>query len=147
MSTMTHRLLGAALVAVSVCVALGLPPNARANAPDCRYVDNGDTVLDTKTNLEWRKAPLPGFGTQGAAATACAGLVGGYRMPTVLELSTLVDVTRNPTIDEIFDNGANTTSWTGTQAGGGVTFYLVEFADGSIITSNFTMANVRCVKQ
>ena len=78
------------------CAALGmLTVRAHAAAPPGHFADLGDgTVRDNVTALVWQKAFAPSAMTQGAALTYCAGLAlpgGGWRLPTVTDLQTLVD--------------------------------------------------------
>jgi len=63
-----------------------------------RFIDNGDTITDTATGLEWTKADAPSRLSWQAGQDWCAGLrIGGHedwRMPTIRELLTLVDYER-----------------------------------------------------
>ena len=60
------------------------------------------TVVDSTTGLEWLRKPLGRFDHQ-QAIDACAAVEhdgGGYHLPTLAELLTLVDITRHsPAID------------------------------------------------
>lgn len=77
---------------------------ARADAPPGRYtvIDDG-TVYDTRTKLTWQQSVVATAANADGAAVYCKGLAlagGGWRLPTVSELLTLVDPTRkNPAID------------------------------------------------
>ena len=108
----------AALVLGAAC-ALALPASsASANAPAGRYSVAGGTVTDTATKLVWQQAVDPGTYTFSAAQTYCAGLAlggGGWRVPSVKELMTLVDfsvASPGPTIDATaFPNTPATNFW------------------------------------
>jgi hypothetical protein len=78
---------------------------ARAAPPAGHYVNQGDgTVLDTKTGLVWQRNLSASTYTWEEAKTYCEDLPlagGGWRLPSVFELSSLVDEQRTtaPTID------------------------------------------------
>jgi hypothetical protein len=77
-------------------------------SPDQTY------VTDNWTKLVWRRkvdaAPL----TLGAAATTCAVLGFGWRLPTVKELFSLIDPRLEPTIDsEAFPDTPSAPFWSG----------------------------------
>jgi hypothetical protein len=75
-----------------------------------------DTVVDTKTQLRWQRmfSPLVIWDVAAGPGTAqayCAGLTvgtyGGWRLPTVKELVTVLDVRSHPAFDpKIFPNVA-----------------------------------------
>jgi hypothetical protein len=100
-------LFGVTTVAVMVGVILR-PSPGRTEAPAGRYTIPGDgTVLDTATMLTWQQAAnLTGM-VWANAGPYCAGLTGpaggGWRLPTVKELTTLLDYTRpgSPFIDPV----------------------------------------------
>jgi hypothetical protein len=76
-----------------------------ADAPPCRYVLGGDgTVIDTKTKLTWQQALATPVGDLDwpTAMQYCATLrlAGGsrWRLPTIKELLTLVDVSVDTTV-------------------------------------------------
>lgn len=95
------------LGALTVCAA------ASASA-QTRFVPNGAEVLDTQTGLIWKrcsegqkwtgttcggKATSPNWRAALAIANAAGG---GWRLPNVKELVSLVDITRSsPTIDPV----------------------------------------------
>jgi hypothetical protein len=82
-------------LALGAACALALPASsARANAPAGRYAIAGGTVTDTATKLVWQQAVDPAQYTWAQAQSYCAGLAlagGGWRVPSVKELMTLVD--------------------------------------------------------
>jgi len=84
-------------------------PTVRAAAPVGRYTASGGTVLDTKTKLVWQQPPAAAPMAWAAAKSYCAGLGAtlggsGWRLPTIKELQTLVDVSvaTGPTIDPTY---------------------------------------------
>ena len=69
---------------------------ARADAPEGLYGVGTDTILDSRTRLQWerRASAPPELFTFDEATTRCAGLTTGgfsWRVPTVKELQSLVD--------------------------------------------------------
>jgi hypothetical protein len=98
-----------ALTMVAAMVGVILRPSpGRTEAPAGRYTISADgTVYDTATTLTWqRTANLTGI-TWASAGPYCAGLTvpagGGWRLPTVKELTTLLDYSRpgSPFIDPV----------------------------------------------
>lgn len=84
------------------CVS-GAVPSARA--PSC-FVSSAATVYDPHTKLTWQRAVDSGSFTSVDAQRYCAALDaagGGWRLPSLKELMTLVDVTR---VDPAIDTGA-----------------------------------------
>src|ERR1041385_4882653 len=86
----------------SFCVfAASLP--AGADAPPCRYTISNGTVYDSLTKLTWQQAVASGSYDLSQAVNYCSGLTlagGGWRVPKVSELLTIVDRTRySPAID------------------------------------------------
>lgn len=82
---------------------------AGAAAPAGRYTTNGGTVTDTKTKLVWQEPFAPMQMTLADAKTYCPGLKAtlggtGWRLPTIKELRTLVDVSvsTGPAIDATY---------------------------------------------
>lgn len=69
--------------------------------PDYTLV--GDVVRDERTGLEWQRVAAPLAMTWSEAVSYCEGLsLGGasdWRLPTLIELSSLVDFSKSPTID------------------------------------------------
>ena len=120
-------------------------PNAAA------YTANSDgTVGDEVTGLTWA-APASGSYTQAQAATFCASRAGGWRLPTRLELVSLVDFTvapPGPTINRIFGGTPAQAFWTSsTYAGAAGNGWYVSFYNGetnSIDANNAYRA--RCVR-
>ena len=101
-----------ALLALTMVVAMvGVilrPSTGRTDAPAGRYTIPGDgTVYDTATTLTWQRAANMTGMTWASAGPYCAGLTapagGGWRLPTVKELTTLLDYSRpgSPFIDPV----------------------------------------------
>ena len=89
-----------ALSIAAVLVLAGLTLLARADAPAGRYTIANGTVYDTKTKLTWQQAGSAGKSCWECAANYCSSLGGGWHLPTMKELQTLVDYSRsNPSID------------------------------------------------
>ena len=81
-------------------LAVGMASDAQGNAPSGRYTISGGTVYDTKTKLTWQQAGSAGKSCWECAANYCSSLGGGWHLPTMKELQTLVDYSRsNPSID------------------------------------------------
>ena len=127
---------------------------AGADAPSGRYTLPGDgTVVDTKTQLTWQRV-VPGSTFNWTdAMTYCQnpGLPGtGWRLPSVKELQTIVDVTlSNPAIDgTAFPGTPVDTFWTSSPVAGGASqVWAVNFADGTQFgPAVSTATRVRCVR-
>jgi hypothetical protein len=94
------------------------------SAAQAAYIDNGDTVTDTVTGLEWQKATAPGTYTWQAALAYCEGLPlagkSDWRLPDKNELRSLVDYSRyNPAIDPVFATTTQSSSyWSSTTLAG-----------------------------
>ena len=70
-----------------------------------RFIDNGDTVTDTKTGLMWSKLGTDKTYTWDEAVELCMKITGhnDWRLPTIEELFSIVDYSRyNPAIDTVF---------------------------------------------
>jgi hypothetical protein len=91
--------------------------------PPARYTVGADTVRDVATGLEWQRR-VDGIMRSWAEANAyCAGLAlagGGWRLPNMKELQSLIDDRRaSPAIDgESFPDTASEPHWTGTPVSG-----------------------------
>ncbi len=125
---------------------LGTGLLARANAPCGRYVTTADTVLDTATQLTWQRQASPAM-SWNDAVTYCTG---GWRVPRLKELQTLVDVSRQqPAIDAgAFPQTPPLQFWTATiQASNVNSAWSVNFNHGAINGDPLTQLNhVRCVR-
>src|SRR5208283_815424 len=106
MNVSIPRLLGAVAI-----IAVTLPTSSYANAPAGQYVvtaggtGNG-TVYDTKSKLTWQQTVSSVTYSWAGAKTYCAGVGAslggtGWRLPTIKELQSIVDLTQttSPMID------------------------------------------------
>jgi hypothetical protein len=129
----------------------GLPTQAT-------YKPNTDqTVTDNITKLTWEGVVYPSRITQSEAATYCAGLDnsnGPWRLPTLLELISLVDYTvpsPGPTISAMFPSRPAERFWTSSRAAcGAPQGWWVDFGSGAAhpISDNDAsgLYRVRCVR-
>jgi len=125
----------------------GGAPNAQS------YTDNGDmTITDNVTGLMWQKAVAPGTYTQPMAVAYCPTLaLGGHRdwrLPTIIELVSLVDVgSSNPSIDPAFASTPSDLFWSSSPAAGVSAAWLVAFRGGSTYPTGLSNeGDVRCVR-
>lgn len=118
-----------------------------------RLESRPDSVLDTGTVLEWQRAATAQLQAFAEAREYCAALEllgGGFRLPTLKELHTLVDETRaDPAIDrDAFPDAQTADHWTSSPVAG---------AEGQVWTVNFqfgfdraqaadSLQRVRCVR-
>jgi hypothetical protein len=144
----------------AVLVSASVSSPVRANAPPGRYTASGGAVVDGATHLTWQQVVETGGGDDGAgrstwvnAKSYCKSLGGGYRLPTVKELLTIVDFSKsNPAIDTSVGAFPNTPSepfWTATPLIGSppTNAWFVSFEDGYAGNVDFTQPNrVRCVR-
>jgi hypothetical protein len=99
---------------LALAVATWPQPRTRA-APRCyptnRFVVlDGGLVRDTLTSLVWQQQASLTTMTWAAAQAHCSL---GFRLPTVKELSSIVDFTGSPAIDQIaFPNTPQVNFWT-----------------------------------
>lgn len=126
---------------------------ARGDAPVGRYVVGPETVYDNRTQLTWqRKVSFTKY-TQAQAIDRCANLSlagQGWRLPSVMELVSLVDDTRvGPAFDPTaFPNDVFDYTWTSTPyAETSVNAWVVYFYNGTTFSVETTGAwYVRCVR-
>lgn len=120
-----------------------------ATAPAGRYTISNGTVFDTKTGLTWQQAANTSGLTEAQAVTYCTGLSGGWRLPSLKELATIVDFsTQSPCIDgNAFPNTPANYFWTSTLDNASMSFgWTVLFDTGTWQALNLsTSENVRCV--
>ncbi len=143
-------LFGLSALALLVC---GVPP-ARADAPPCRYTPSQNTVLDNETMLSWQRTVDANHSWEDAKSY-CLTLSldgGGWRLPTIQELQTLVDESKiSPSIDETaFPSTPSAHFWSSSASAGfaGYAWY-VDFAGGDVSLSMSDASNdlaVRCVR-
>jgi hypothetical protein len=144
-----------ALSSAALVTALGVW-RGYAVAPAGRYdTSTADVVLDTKTRLLWQKELQAGLAFT-AAKNYCLGRPGGgWRLPSVHELMTIVDdtTTKNVKIDEtVFPDVtmASARAWTATPVSGDSTrVWTVNFYVVANITETGVAASTprtRCVR-
>ena len=140
------------LTCAAVMALFWLP--CRADAPPGYFTDNKNgTVTDNKTGLLWQQGIDPNSETWANAGTYCEGLVlngGGWRLPSMKELFTLVDVRRiNPAIDPAFfpNTPSDQFRTSSPYSGNSVVAWDVYFSDGSVVVDRRdTTFRVRCVR-
>ncbi len=142
---------------VMVAFALGVVVNAssgRAAAPEGRYTfPSIGVVRDERTRLTWQQVTSAQTYTWEGAKAYCASLSlggSGWRLPTVKELLTLVDDSRDvaPLIDtSAFPETRASTYWTGSVYVGALeAAWRVEFFNGATSGGPVTASSwVRCV--
>ena len=143
---------GAFLLPVWSLVAV-LGAVAMADAPSGHFVASPEVVVDSATHLTWQRVASDQTFSQMDAEEHCANLSlagGGWRLPTLKELHTLVDETRvRPALDpKVFPNTQSAHFWTSSRL---ITFpkyaWAVSFEDGTDFW--FTRdkpQHVRCVR-
>jgi len=137
--------------------------DAGAGAPDLgidggappRFTDLGDgTVRDNNgSGLEWEQGVSPGFQNQAASIAYCTTLAldsGGWRLPAIDELRSIVDRSRTfPAIDTSFFPGTPSNSfWSSSPVVGSPSSgRLVNFDNGDAYDGAATSSNrARCVR-
>jgi Protein of unknown function (DUF1566) len=128
------------------------PVVRKSGGPSCYVVASG-VVSDTNTSLAWQQATEPGSYAWSDARSHCAGLRsngGGWRLPSMNELMTLVDLTRvDPAIDpSAFPDMVSDFFWSSSPAAAPPgTAWGVSFSKGSAGASLVANAyRVRCVR-
>lgn len=115
-------------------------------SPIARYKVDGGTALDVRTRVLWQIASLPGLMSFAEAEAACTDR--GFRLPSVRELASLVDESREvaPLLPPPFPPSEVAEFWSSTRAGTSDP-YSLDF-DTSNIQHRFpaTKLSVRCVK-
>jgi len=125
--------------------------SARADAPAGRYDTLTTTTLrDSVTGLTWRRDVSATDLTQTAAVTYCTGLGGGWRLPTVFELASIVEEGRvSPSIDvSAFPGTPNASFWSNSSyAGAAGVGWAVGFFAGDVFTNVVSSSyRARCVR-
>lgn len=115
-----------------------LPPGGdKCGSPD-RFVLRGDTVVDTKTRLTWRRCAVGQ--TFNSGASSCQGATYAtetmakakraaemeaaaskqpWRLPTIDELSAIADKSCEPVVRRVLPGMSGPPMWTSTSAGAG----------------------------
>jgi hypothetical protein len=123
---------------------------ARAGTPLDRYQTAGEVITDTRTGLAWQRTVSANSYTWDEAKNYCAGLGGGWRLPTVKELLTLADPTRiDPSIDRAaFPNTPTAAFWSSTPFVrlSGYAWWVHTFDGASKMDVVSAACRVRCVK-
>ena len=141
-------------IGVVVACALVVAAVVRADAPAGRYQIDVDTIYDTKTKLIWQRVHAPGTMTQTNAIAYCLGLNLnglGWRLPTVKELSSLVDLSiasPDSSIDPAFTGTPYFFFWSASPvAGPPDQAWVIDFS-GGYVSIDFPVASyhVRCVR-
>ncbi len=140
---MKTPLRGAALIAPASILLFVTA--SRANAPAGRYQVSTDTVYDMKTGLTWQRAattatyPWGSATTAGTAQSYCASLSltgTGWRLPTVKELTSIVDPSQAtaPLVDATaFSGTASAGFWSSTPViGVSTSAWFVHFGTGAM---------------
>jgi hypothetical protein len=121
-----------------IAEAGGLP-----NPSSYASVEDAGVVVDLVTSLRWQTMTMRTTDVA-SATTFCTSFGSGWRLPTRIELVSLIDFTQqNPAIDATFivnDGGAeiSDTFWTASAA------WVVDFSTGEVRT-NIQANVVRCV--
>lgn len=131
------------------------PTDAAVNPNPATYTPNGDLVVAGITDLTWQRdqsAPK----TYADAKKYCEDLVVGgesnFRLPSRIELVTLLDLEKTPRIDTAaFTGTTGGPYWTSSEVrpfdATSPSYWVVDFADGHVKKSAATnLASVRCVK-
>ena len=122
------------------------------SAPPARYRIANGTVLDTQTKLTWQQVSPAAQYSLSDATDYCAGLSlngGGWRVPGIGELQTLVDDSANPSIDGVtFPMTPSEYFWSSSVVvADPARFWTCFFANGSTYSFFVTTAkNIRCVR-
>ncbi|MBI4400800.1 MAG: DUF1566 domain-containing protein [Nitrospirae bacterium] len=133
---------------LGLTVLLAMPTFVRAESPASppserfTLMPGGEAVKDTKTGLIWEQSPDSFHGVWSEAASHClektVGSLRGWRIPTVQELSSLIDTTqRDPALPQghPFSNIKSATYWTATpSATDDIVAYQVSFFTGEVAT-------------
>ena len=103
------------------------------------FVDNLDgTVTDTTTDLMWEQAfHVAAFGAGFCETSVAVGGYSDWREPTIIELVSIVDYGRRPSLDtDVFPHSPGGAFWSSTlrQGFGDATFYTFDFDQGFMRT-------------
>jgi Protein of unknown function (DUF1566) len=127
--------------------------SAYAAAPVGRYSFDSQIVTDHRTHLTWQRVVSPESYTQAQAGAYCAGLLlsgGGWRLPGIAELQSIMDVTRTgPSIDgTAFPDTPNASFWSATiRATTPTSALMLDFSLGMTMHDAVSrVQRVRCVR-
>jgi Protein of unknown function (DUF1566) len=115
------------------------------------FVVEEETVFDERTMLEWTRYDTGADVGRSTRFTTCEALDrdgGGWRVPTLLELFTIVDLGRtNPAIDPVaFPNTFGTRFWVATTCPGCDDVTYIDFYTGRISSADEGTGRLRCVR-
>ena len=138
------------LSSIALCAIVPSVVFAAAAAGRFTVDAKGETVADTMTQLTWQRSVTTVL-TLADATTYCAGLAlsgGGWRIPNVRELRSLVDRLITPAIDPTaFPTTPAELFWSSSLVAGQNAVWAVNFAGtGSIARAATLTARVRCVR-
>jgi hypothetical protein len=108
----------------------------------------GADIVDKVTKLAWQSNSTGGS-SFAQAKVLCSN---GYRLPSRIELATLLDLSRSPTINAAFAATDSASYWTSSEVrpytAGAQKRWVVDFSSGAIATldENAGSASVRCVR-
>ena len=146
---MTRRIRGIWAVGL-VLGAVGAVSGTKAAAPQGRFTVSTDTVLDTETGLTWQRTDDGRYRNWDSAKTYCLGLplAGGWRLPTVKELLTIVDFSRiSPAADTTIFGAASEFYWASSAVSGSSGYaWYVYFNFGYTTSFDVGYNRVRCVR-
>ena len=135
------------------CGGFTMPNPAGSGLPNlASYSDNGNgTVTDNVTGLVWERTVNAGSYGQAAAAKYCTDKGTGWRLPTRIELVSLVNVSvlAGPAIDQnTFPNTQKEFFWSSSPvAGGPSNSWGVSFEEGQTYAAGkIVPSRVRCVR-
>jgi hypothetical protein len=129
-------------------------PTAETIGDASPYTDAGAALRDPVTGLTWQRALLPASDYE-SARVACAKIGDGtWKVPTRIELATLIDAARDaaPAWNESFglDAGGSLQLWTASRFvasnAGSDQHWWIDFTTGAVVRSAGATAAVRCVK-
>jgi hypothetical protein len=134
-------------------------PKQSVQTPTSRYQIQGGEVYDTNTNLTWQRCS---FGQRWKQGLGCVGVIrqigwqeamnqatGGWRLPTINELKTLIaPACTNPAInEEAFPDMELDKLWYWTSTDTGTSVWYVAFGTGTVHNADRTDLNaVRLVR-
>ncbi len=131
-------------------VALGAAITAWSAAPPDRYTMDAGTLFDTKTELTWQRNAQAQMYNWSDAVNYCPTLGAGWRLPTIKELQSLVDIrVWYPSIDDGgFPNAPATRFWSSSPyVANPSEAWALNFTYGYTNTSNIMdSCHVRCVR-
>jgi len=114
--------------------------------------DGSTTVFDEVTGLTWERSGDAGAGSIDEARAHCATLTlgNGWRLPTRIELVSIVDFTASPAINSTAFPGTHPQEyWTSSAVpsdAGTQQYWTVSFANGLVDNTSGSAQYVRCVQ-